>query len=547
MSSAINHTPDQPDIIIIGAGIAGCGLAYSLSHTGHRVLLIERDLSPPDRIVGELLQPGGVAALRKLGMGDCLEGIDATPVEGYCVYMQGKEVPIPYPTLDACVGEGQEITEDEKTWSRSGKKEGRSFHHGRFIDALRRKVIKDAPGVQVLEGTVSNLVTCDHTTKVIGVSVNQKVKVQKKGQEAQGLEEVEMETVSRNYYAPLTIIADGCFSKFRKAATQAVSPKTPSSSSSITKSNPSTKSKISPPTAETKTKSHFIGLVIKDVHLPKAHHGTVCLTPAGPVLLYQIADEARETRLLVDVKGKLPSISDGSMKTYIEENYLPHLPPSTQGPIQQALSTDQLRKMPNSFLPPKMQGRRNGRSGVIMVGDSWNMRHPLTGGGMTVAFSDAVLLTKYLAPSRTEGDGGLRDLHDWEEIRERLQRWYWERKNVASVVNILSIALYDLFGADDANLAVLRDGCFAYFELGGDRVAGPVGLLSALTPKPLLLFYHFFSVAFYSIYILFTRGESSKGSKPGFGDYPALMVRSGQVFWTACVVLLPVIWSEVRL
>lgn len=137
---------------------------------------------------------------------------------------------------------------------------------------------------------------------------------------------------------------------------------------------------------------------------------------------------------------------------YIEENYLPHLPPSTQGPIQQALSTDQLRKMPNSFLPPKMQGRRNGRSGVIMVGDSWNMRHPLTGGGMTVAFSDAVLLTKYLAPSRTEGDGGLRDLHDWEEIRERLQRWYWERKNVASVVNILSIALYDLFGADGESL-----------------------------------------------------------------------------------------------
>ena len=67
---------------------------------------------------------------------------------------------------------------------------------------------------------------------------------------------------------------------------------------------------------------------------------------------------------------------------------------------------------------------------------------------MTVAFSDAVLLTKYLRPSNEQGDGGLVDLHDWEEIRERLQSWYWERKNVASVVNILSIALYDLFGAD---------------------------------------------------------------------------------------------------
>ena len=190
-------------------------------------------------------------------------------------------------------------------------------------------------------------------------------------------------------------------------------------------------------------------------------------------------------------------------QAYIEEKYLPHLPPSTRGPIQQALNTDPLRKMPNSYLPPKMQGRRNGRSGVIMVGDSWNMRHPLTGGGMTVAFSDAVLLTDYLRPSKVDGDGGLVDLHDWEEVRERLQQWYWTRKNVASVVNILSIALYDLFGADgecrmtwitgntgrpctdcksiyiDDNLAVLRDGCFKYFELGGDCVAGPVGLLSA--------------------------------------------------------------------
>jgi squalene monooxygenase len=134
-----------------------------------------------------------------------------------------------------------------------------------------------------------------------------------------------------------------------------------------------------------------------------------------------------------------------------------------------------------------------------MVGDAWNMRHPLTGGGMTVALHDAVLLTEYLRPSKENGDGGLVDLHDWEDIRTRLHDWYWRRKHLAGVVNILSIALYDLFGANgeletrwtcgpyaksrsivsDDNLAVLRDGCFKYFELGGQRVAGPVGLLSA--------------------------------------------------------------------
>ena len=48
------------------------------------MLVLERDLATPDRIVGELLQPGGCASLRALGMGDCLEGIDAVPTLGYC-------------------------------------------------------------------------------------------------------------------------------------------------------------------------------------------------------------------------------------------------------------------------------------------------------------------------------------------------------------------------------------------------------------------------------------------------------------------------------
>lgn len=62
---------------------------------------------------------------------------------------------------------------------------------------------------------------------------------------------------------------------------------------------------------------------------------------------------------------------------------------------------------------------------------------------MTVALHDAVLLTEYLKPSEE-----LSDLHDWEAIRYKLQDWYWKRKHLAGVVNILSIALYDLFGAD---------------------------------------------------------------------------------------------------
>ena len=47
-------------------------IAFTLQvQAGRRVLLIERDLKQPDRIIGELLQPGGYL------MAHCVEGIDA--------------------------------------------------------------------------------------------------------------------------------------------------------------------------------------------------------------------------------------------------------------------------------------------------------------------------------------------------------------------------------------------------------------------------------------------------------------------------------------
>ncbi len=96
--------------------------------------------------------------------------------------------------------------------------------------------------------------------------------------------------------------------------------------------------------------------------------------------------------------------------------------------------------MPNSFLPPVAQGTSATKTGVILLGDAWNMRHPLTGGGMTVGLSDVVLLRSML--------GQINDWSDWGSIQKLLGSWHWQRKPLASTVNILSVALYDLFGAD---------------------------------------------------------------------------------------------------
>ena len=61
------------DVVIIGSGVLGSALATTMARNGRQVTVIERDLKEPDRIVGELLQPGGCQALEKLGLeGECL-------------------------------------------------------------------------------------------------------------------------------------------------------------------------------------------------------------------------------------------------------------------------------------------------------------------------------------------------------------------------------------------------------------------------------------------------------------------------------------------
>lgn len=59
---------EEPEVIIVGSGVLGSAMATALGRDGRRILVFERDLKEPDRIVGELLQPGGRKALFKLGL-----------------------------------------------------------------------------------------------------------------------------------------------------------------------------------------------------------------------------------------------------------------------------------------------------------------------------------------------------------------------------------------------------------------------------------------------------------------------------------------------
>lgn len=424
-TSFSNPSPPTTDVIVVGAGVAGAALAYTLAKDGRRVHVIERDLTEPDRIVGELLQPGGYLKLMELGLQDCVDKIDAQRVVGYALYKDGRNAKLPYPL--------------EKFHSDVA---GRSFHNGRFIQRLRQKAAS-LPNVTLEEGTVTSLVEENGTVK--GVQYKRK-----NGQEEE----------FKAAYAPLTIVCDGCFSNLRRYLV----------------CNP----KVDVP-------SCFVGLVLENCQLPFSNHGHVILADPSPILFYPIS--STEIRCLVDVPGqKVPSISNGDMATYLKTVVAPQVPPQLHDAFVAAIDKGNIKTMPNRSMP----AAPHPTPGALLMGDAFNMRHPLTGGGMTVALSDIVVLRDLLRP--------IRDLNDGAALCSYLESFYTLRKPVASTINTLAGALYKVFCASpDQARQEMRRACFDYLSLGGMCSKGPVSLLSGLNPRPLTLVLHFFAVAIYGV------------------------------------------------
>ncbi|KTG31975.1 hypothetical protein cypCar_00022360 [Cyprinus carpio] len=411
---------EDPEVIIVGAGVLGSAMAAVLARDGRRVTVVERDMREPDRIVGELLQPGGYRALKELGLEDAVEGLDAHVVNGYVIHdLESRtEVEIPYPQQESSI------------------QGGRAFHHGRFIMGLRRAALAE-PNVKFEEGTVTSLEEEDGC--VTGILYREK--------DSGTIKEI---------HAPLTVVADGCFSKFRKNLI-------------------SGKAKVS---------SHFVGCIMKDSPQFEPNHAELVLANPSPVLIYQIS--SNETRVLVDIRGEMPR----DLMQYMTEKIYPQLP-----------------------------------------GDAYNMRHPLTGGGMSVVLNDIRIWRELLK--------NIPDLYDNTAVLQAKKKFHWERKSSHSfVVNVLAQALYELFAATDNSLHQLRNACFHYFKLGGECINGPIGLLSVLSPKPFTLIGHFFAVALYAIYFSF-RSES-------WLTIPRALVNSIAILYRACAVMFPLIYSELQ-
>lgn len=420
--------PTQCDVCIVGAGVAGSALAWYLGSRGRRVAIIERDLTEPEKFIGELLQPGGVQLLREMGYTDVLEGFDAQMVTGYALFMDGRQFNIPYPSNTT----------------------GRGFRYGKFINSLRSKLLS-LPNVSLIEGTV------DKVEERAEGSVYGKVSYRLKEDRSERLIE-----------SSLTVVADGSFSKFRKELNG----------------------------VDKQVNGFMVGMLLNDVELPFPGHGHVFMNGDQPLLAYPVTSNS--VRILVDFKGATPPKQRDNEEQYMYQ--MGHaLPTNMQQVYWQALESEKFKAMPTM----RISAQAVNKPGLMTIGDALNVRHPLTGGGMTAALTDVKLLGDLLLQ--------IEDAKDTKALQQAVDRFYATRHRNNATINILADALYGVFTSD-----ALKKACFDYMYRGDAYSKGPVSILSAVSRDRQLLVSTFFDVAAYGVKQILKEEPSPKGVEQAY-------------------------------
>ena len=309
--------------------------------------------------------------------------------------------------------------------------EGRGFRYGKFISSIRN-YIKTLENVTLIEGTVTDFVEDEHIIH--------------------GLKYTDKHTgENKEIHAHLTVACDGAFSFFRQKLSDATHT----------------------------INSYFLGLVLKNPTMPYAAHGHVMLCESGPVLAYPIAEG--EYRMLISFpETNIPKKSP-ELTAYLKEVIAPQLPSEMIPSYMDAVDEGKFKVMPAQYVPaqPKL------KKGAVLLGDSLNMRHPLTGGGMTVALTDIHSLGKLML--------GI-DMSNEKVLFDTIHEYYDKHHTNNATVNILADALYGV--VKDPQLKV---ACFEYLKKGESYYKEPISLLSAVNRERTTLLKHFFSVAFFGV------------------------------------------------
>ncbi|MEO8484202.1 MAG: FAD-dependent monooxygenase [Acidobacteriota bacterium] len=135
------------DVIVAGAGPAGSIAALVLARAGARVLVVDRDAMPRDRLCGDLLNPGAVTLLQSLGLDPAVrQGARMIPA---------MRVTGPFGGVDADYGPMHGVSlprRDLDAWLLDEAiQAGARFHPG---DIVRRPLMDDSGALLRVRGVV---------------------------------------------------------------------------------------------------------------------------------------------------------------------------------------------------------------------------------------------------------------------------------------------------------------------------------------------------------------------------------------------------------
>jgi squalene monooxygenase len=343
---------------------------------------------------------------------------------------------------------------------------GRGLRNGKFVQQMRSYILGH-PNIKVYEGNVVNLIQ-------EGGAVRGACYLPKNGE------------TSINVHAALTIVCDGMFSSFRAQLSD--SPKNIS--------------------------SYFMGFVLHDCVLPFPGHGHVIVAESSPILCYPIS--STETRILIDFPGGQAPRKGEELTAFLKNKIGPQLPIAIQPSYYTAVDEGKFKVMPNHLIPAKPKQVQ----GAVLIGDSLNMRHPLTAGGMTVALSDVRHLGSNLI--------NIKEGFTPEAIDEAVTSFYKNRYEQNASINILADALYAVMSNEE-----LKESCYTYMQKGGECASIPLSLLSALNRDQSDLLQHFFAVAVHGAKRILLPSPS-----------PAKVRRSFKMLKDAVHIISPLVLNE---
>lgn len=293
---------------------------------------------------------------------------------------------------------------------------GIGLHNGRFLQQIRASALRNESVTQI-QGKALQLLE-NERREIVGVNYRDSLTSQIK-----------------SIHAPLTITSDGFFSNFRAHLSN----------------------------NEKTVTSYFIGLILEDCQMPFPKHGHVFLSGPTPFICYPISDN--EIRLLIDFPGEqMPR--KFLLTQHLEANVTPYIPDCMLDSYTQALQKGGIKVMPNHYMAAKPIVRK----GAVMLGDSLNMRHPLTGGGLTAVFSDIEILSAHLL--------AMPDFNNTDLIHKKIEAYYRDRQNANANLNILANALYAVMSND-----LLKTAVFKYLQRGGANAQESIAILAGLNRK----------------------------------------------------------------